>query len=260
MVAQLALRHRALWYCLLSLTCVLSLHSQSVQIEVPATVIQGKPFQLSYSIQGEAELTRFDNPRLQGLALLYGPAQEHSSRFQSINGRTTSSVSTSVTYTLLAENVGTATIGATTAVIGGRQVQVRGASIRVLPSKGGSAEASTSSTGRYLYRAIPGTTTVYEQQAYPYTTSSTPPQSLSYPASKPPSTTASSLRANLLETGGSNSSSRTTKGPTTVPWYSVRTSSSLSAQAPSPSPPAKWVSASPLQSIRMIPSSAQRPS
>ena len=47
MVAQLALRHRALWYCLLSLTCVLSLHSQSVQIEVPATVIQGKPFQLS---------------------------------------------------------------------------------------------------------------------------------------------------------------------------------------------------------------------
>ena len=70
MVAQLALRHRALWYCLLSLTCVLSLHSQSVQIEVPATVIQGKPFQLSYSIQGEAELTRFDNPRLQGLALL----------------------------------------------------------------------------------------------------------------------------------------------------------------------------------------------
>ena len=167
MVAQLALRHRALWYCLLSLTCVLSLHSQSVQIEVPATVIQGKPFQLSYSIQGEAELTRFDNPRLQGLALLYGPAQEHSSRFQSINGRTTSSVSTSVTYTLLAENVGTATIGATTAVIGGRQGQVRGASIRVLPSKGGSAEASTSSTGRYLYRAIPGTTTVYEQQAIP---------------------------------------------------------------------------------------------
>ena len=106
----------------------------------------------------------------------------------------------------------------------------------------------------------PGQLPSTSNKPYPYTTSSTPPQSLSYPASKPPSTTASSLRANLLETGESNSSSRTTKGPTTVPWYSVRTSSSLSAQAPSPSPPAKWVSASPLQSIRMIPSSAQRPS
>ena len=66
MVTLPALYHRAVRYSLATLIALLAtaytLSGQNVQIEVPATVIQGKPFQLVYTIQGEAEVNRFDNP------------------------------------------------------------------------------------------------------------------------------------------------------------------------------------------------------
>lgn len=171
MVTLPALYHRAVRYSLATLIALLAtaytLSGQNVQIEVPATVIQGKPFQLVYTIQGEAEVNRFDNPQLKGLSILYGPARQTMSSFHSVNGHSTASSATSLTYTLLAEQVGTYSIAPTTAIIGGRRVQVKGANVRVLPSRGGAAESSAKGLGRYLYRAIPGVTTVYEQQAIP---------------------------------------------------------------------------------------------
>lgn len=171
MVTLPALYRKAILYSLASLVALLAstytLHSQNVRVEVPPTVIQGTPFQLVYTIQGEAEIERFDNPKLNGLKVLYGPARQTMSSFHSVNGRSTSSSSTSLTYTLLAEQAGNYSVAPTTAVIGGRKVQVQGANVRVLPRKGGAAESSATGSGRYLYRAIPGVTTVYEQQAIP---------------------------------------------------------------------------------------------
>ena len=171
MVTLPALYRKAILYSLVSLVALLvstyTLHSQNVRVEVPPTVIQGTPFQLVYTIQGEAEIERFDNPKLNGLKVLYGPARQTMSSFHSVNGRSTSSSSTSLTYTLLAEQAGNYSVAPTTATIGGRKVQVQGANVRVLPRKGGAAESSATGSGRYLYRAIPGVTTVYEQQAIP---------------------------------------------------------------------------------------------
>lgn len=146
---------------------LVSLAAQTIKVEVPATVIKGRPFQLVYLLQGSAELERLDAPKLSGLNLLYGPARQTSSSFSSVNGRTTSSVSTQLTYTLLADKVGTVSIAPTTAVVGGRQVQVRGASIKVLQGEQGQQAAQASRVGHYLYRAIPGRSSVYEQEAIP---------------------------------------------------------------------------------------------
>ena len=146
---------------------LVSLAAQTIKVEVPATVIKGRPFQLVYLLQGSAELERLDAPKLTGLNLLYGPARQTSSSFSSVNGKTTSSVSTQFTYTLLADKVGTVSIAPTTAVVGGRQIQVRGASIKVLPGEQGQQAAQSSSVGHYLYRAIPGRSSVYEQEAIP---------------------------------------------------------------------------------------------
>ena len=110
MVTLPALYRKAILYSLASLVALLAstytLHSQNVRVEVPPTVIQGTPFQLVYTIQGEAEIERFDNPKLNGLKVLYGPARQTMSSFHSVNGRSTSSSSTSLTYTLLAEQAG----------------------------------------------------------------------------------------------------------------------------------------------------------
>lgn len=75
MVTLPALYRKAILYSLASLVALLAstytLHSQNVRVEVPPTVIQGTPFQLVYTIQGEAEIERFDNPKLNGLKVLY---------------------------------------------------------------------------------------------------------------------------------------------------------------------------------------------
>lgn len=146
---------------------LLPLAAQTIQVQVPATVMKGRPFQLAYILQGSSEIEHLDAPKLSGLSLLYGPARQTSSSYQNINGRSSSSVSTQLTFTLLAEQTGTVTIASTRAVVGGRTVSVRGASIKVVPEDKVQQRKTRTSIGEYLYRTLPSRTTVYEQEALP---------------------------------------------------------------------------------------------
>lgn len=149
--------------------------SAQIRVSIPKQVTQGEPFLVSYTYSGSGELQDVSAPTIKGANLVYGPAKQQSSSFQSINGHSTSSSSVTYSYTFIANQKGTLAVSAVTAVLNGKKVNVPGASIQV--AAGSSRSASTSESystpsrgaGVYLYRAIPATTTVYEQQALPVT-------------------------------------------------------------------------------------------
>ena len=158
---------------LLALLLPLSLGAQTIRVEVPQTVVQGTPFQLSYTYSGSEDFERVTEPKAAGLQVLYGPARQQMSSYQNINGRSSSTSSVSLTFTLLAEHTGNISIPAVTALLGGKRVTVHGATVRVLPpdknapSARSQGTAGTSVTGTYFFRALPSATVVYEKQAFP---------------------------------------------------------------------------------------------
>lgn len=158
---------------LLVLLLPLSLGAQTIRVEVPQTVVQGTPFQLSYTYSGSEDFERVTEPKVAGLQVLYGPARQQMSSYQNINGRSSSTSSVSLTFTLLAEHTGNISIPAVTAILGGKRVTVHGATVRVLPpdknapSARSQGTAGTSVTGTYFFRALPSATVVYEKQAFP---------------------------------------------------------------------------------------------
>ena len=167
---MIPIRHvgRAL-YLLLLLLLPLSLGAQTIRLEAPQTVVQGNTFQLIYSYSGSEDFERVSEPKASGIQVVYGPARQVMSSFQNINGRSSSTSSVSITYTLLAERTGSVSIPAATAIVGGKRISVRGATIRVLPpdKDAQAGRARSRAVGSYIYRAIPSTTVVYEQQAFP---------------------------------------------------------------------------------------------
>lgn len=163
------IRRLAKAWCLLLLLLPLSLGAQTIRLEAPQTVVQGNTFQLIYSYSGSEDFERVSEPKAPGLQVVYGPARQVMSSYQNINGRSSSSSSVSITYTLIAERTGSISVPAVTAVVGGKRVTVHGATIRVLPpdkdTQAGRSRAK--GLGSYIYRAIPSATVVYEQQAFP---------------------------------------------------------------------------------------------
>ena len=163
-------RTLALFLCLLILP--LGLRAQVVRVEVPQTVVQGASFQLSYTYSGVRTSSVSRSLRSQPAGPLW-PARQQMSSFQSVNGRNSSTSSVSLTYTLMAERTGSITIPAATATIGGKRVNVHGATVRVLPpdkemlQQGRSQSGGATTTGSYFFRALPGATVVYEKQAFP---------------------------------------------------------------------------------------------
>ena len=127
------IRRLAKAWCLLLLLLPLSLVAQTIRLEAPQTVVQGNTFQLIYSYSGSEDFERVSEPKAQGLQVVYGPARQVMSSYQNINGRSSSSSSVSITYTLIAERTGSVSVPAVTAVVGGKRVTGHGATIRVLP-------------------------------------------------------------------------------------------------------------------------------
>jgi len=142
----------------------------------PSSVVLDKPFQLVYSINGPGRDLRV--PEFNNFDVLAGPFEAHSSSYQSVNGRTTSSVSVSYTYTLQAQKIGTFTISSATITVDNKKVTSNGVAIKVLPadasvprSQGGrngssnsNAQASISNENIFM-RTVVSKTNVFEQEA-----------------------------------------------------------------------------------------------
>jgi len=148
----------------------------SFTASAPATVYMDTPFQLKYSVNASARDLRA--PDLQFFEILAGPFEEHSSSYQNINGKATSSVNLSYTFTLLPQKVGTFKIPGANIEVDGEKVYSNGLTIKVLPAdkaqsqgQGGAgssnAEQGTQriSNDNIFIRTSVSKTNVYEQEA-----------------------------------------------------------------------------------------------
>jgi len=141
-------------------------------VSAPSSVILDQPFQLIYSINAPGKDLRV--PDFNNFDVLAGPFEAHSSNYQIINGRSTSSVSVSYTYTLQAKKTGTFTISSATITVDNKKVTSNGVAIKVLPAdatgpksqggRNGNAKASISNENIFM-RTVVSKTNVFEQEA-----------------------------------------------------------------------------------------------
>lgn len=161
----------------LATSFVLSAQKVRFTAEAPATVYLNTPFQLVYSVNADAD--NLNTPDFQFFEILAGPFESHSSSYQSINGKTTSSVENAYTYTLMAQKEGTFKIPAASIVVNGQKVACNNITIKVLPEGkapkgqqpfGGeekpSVRGSNAVTNESVFiRTQVSKTNVYEQEA-----------------------------------------------------------------------------------------------
>jgi len=112
---------------------ILSVFAEDVSFtaSAPKQVVQGRPFQLTYTVnQRSKDLRAPDMPNFEVLA---GPYSSTSTNISMVNGDMTTSYTQTYTYTLLANETGTFTIPAATIMVGKTQYQSNGLKIEVLP-------------------------------------------------------------------------------------------------------------------------------
>lgn len=138
----------------------------------PSTVIVDKPFQLVFTVNSTGKDLKA--PDFNNFEVLAGPFQSTSSSYQIINGKTSSSVSISYTYTLQATKTGTYSIPPASIMVEGQKYSSNGLSIKVLPddgsaqsnsaSKQSSASSASLSSDKIFIRAEVSKSSVYEQE------------------------------------------------------------------------------------------------
>ena len=163
---------------LLAITGLSAQNKVEFSASAPSTVYMDTPFQLVYSVN--ASCKDLHAPDFQFFEVLAGPFESHSSSYQNINGKASSSVNVSYTYTLLPNKVGTFKIPGANVEVDGQKYYSNGMTIKVLPadkaqqsqgqSRGGASTANNSGTQKIsgdniFVRAIYSKTNVYEQEA-----------------------------------------------------------------------------------------------
>lgn len=165
---------RKILLCLVFLTGILTVKADepvSFTASAPSTVILDKPFQLVYTINAVGKDLRI--PEIKDFDILAGPFESHSSSIQIVNGKRTTSVSNSYTYTLLPKRTGTFTIPSASIMVNNQKYTSNGLTIKVLPpdkesSKSEKQENSTLpsniSEENIFIRTSVSKSTVYEQE------------------------------------------------------------------------------------------------
>lgn len=108
----------------------------------PSTVIVDKPFQLVYTVNATGKDLKV--PEFANFEVLAGPFESRSSSYQIINGKTSSSLSVSYTFTLQGLKTGTYSVPPASIMVDGQKHSSNGLSIKVLPDDGSDAAAGTS--------------------------------------------------------------------------------------------------------------------
>ncbi|MDD3968301.1 MAG: BatD family protein [Proteiniphilum sp.] len=178
-------------YILFLLWVMLIVNTASLPAQVtfkasaPATVVEGEQFRLSYHLNKEGRDLRL--PDLSGFDLLFGPSTSTSYSQRIINGKSSSEISVTYTYILMAKNTGTHTIPAASITVDGSNYRSNSLEIKVLPPDESSAEApagegkqqergaiqgagtATVSANDAFIRAIVSKNTPYEQEGFTVT-------------------------------------------------------------------------------------------
>ena len=112
----------------------------------PSTVIVDKPFQLVYTVNSTGNDLRV--PDFSNFEVLAGPFESRSQSYQIVNGKTSSSVSVSFTYTLQATKTGTYSVPPGSIMVENQKYSSNGLSIKVLPADDTSSAASNSQSAQ----------------------------------------------------------------------------------------------------------------
>ena len=107
----------------------------------PSTVIVDKPFQLVYTVNATGKDLKV--PEFTNFEVLAGPFESRSSSYQVINGKASSSLSISYTFTLQGLKTGTYSVPPASIMVDGQKHSSNGLSIKVLPDDGSDAAGSS---------------------------------------------------------------------------------------------------------------------
>ena len=135
------------------------------QANAPKQVVLGKPFQISYSVNQRAK--NFRAPEFVDFDVLAGPYTSQSSSTSFVNGKRSSVINLTYTYTIMAQKEGTFSIAPATIMVSGEQYRSNGLKITVLPpddeehadasrSGSNSSNAKASSSGSNSGSAVSG--------------------------------------------------------------------------------------------------------
>ena len=123
----------------------LSAEEISFTCKAPSTVVSGQQFKLVYTVNKEGKDLRV--PEISGFDVLFGPSTSHSSSFQIINGKATSSTQITYTYMLAGNEPGKYTIAPASIVISGDKYTSNSVQIEVLPTDKQPSSSSSASQG-----------------------------------------------------------------------------------------------------------------
>lgn len=111
----------------------------------PQTVVKGDRFRISYKVTTR-NVKDFRAPEMNGISVLAGPSQSVSQSTQIINGKSTSEVSVTYTYTVVCEEEGEFSIPGATISADGKSMTSNSLKIKVLPQD--KVQTSNSSQGQ----------------------------------------------------------------------------------------------------------------
>lgn len=159
---------------------VLAQQAVSFNVQAPTTVVKGQQFRVSYVLEGANGGNLELLSEFQGFDVIYGPAISTSSSVTVINGKTTSSISTSYIYTLVPKEEGTFSLPAARITAKGESYTTKSVKVKVLPpdknaqsgtSQSGGRNSGASSASKYVptandifIRPVFSKTKVYEQE------------------------------------------------------------------------------------------------
>ncbi|MDR0962175.1 MAG: BatD family protein [Mediterranea sp.] len=142
------MRRTVLLYALLTLFCLRAAADDKVTFtaSAPDAVAVGDQFRLTYTVTTQ-KVRDFSAPTMKGFDVLMGPTSSRQSSTSIINGKTSSSSSTTFTYILMATTEGTYSIPGATITADGTQLLSNAVEIKVLPADSQSSAGSGTADG-----------------------------------------------------------------------------------------------------------------
>ncbi len=103
------------------------------EVNTPLLVSAGEPFRVEFVLtNGDPDTDTFEAPDFAGLDVLAGPTTSTARSFQSINGKSSSTSTFTITYVVVAQKAGNLTIGAAHIKSGKAQLSTRSTPIEVI--------------------------------------------------------------------------------------------------------------------------------
>lgn len=113
----------------------------SFTASAPQTVVKGDRFRISYKVNTR-NVKDFRAPAMDGITVLAGPSQSVSSSHQIINGKSSSEVSVTYTFTVICEEEGEFSVPGATITAEGKAMTSNSLKIKVLPQDKNTAATS----------------------------------------------------------------------------------------------------------------------